>query len=740
MRFESVTSYNFGPFLDQTISFNPSMNVVWGPNEAGKSTWHSALYAGLCGIRRGRGQPRREDREFEARHRPWDKNDMWDVGAVVRLEDGRRIHLKHDLNGRVDASATDVDLAGRDYSNEVMFDGAPDGSRWLGLDRRSFLSTACIRQSDLLALLSGENAGDLQEQLQRAADTAGTDATAAKALQLLRSFHTENVGGQRATKRPLPSAQSRVSDATNKLEEAQELHVRYLDRRDQVESLEEDYQTKDRQAVAARCVLAQDEAERTRERLKQGRALFSRFPDGPPKRVVEQEGLRVQVATALQAWRGKPLLQEPEGPSVSKLRQELEELGNEAKSVPSEQTRGSSWLLLVALAATIGGGGLAITGLVVPGFLLFGVGLAGVVWHLMARQTSSVLNSRIVTPREERRNQLEQLIAARQREDDGHAEARRRGAEAERLLREVATSLGGLETTAEQQVRFLEQWELAHEGELKRTDQERQEWDELQRILGKQSLEDLESELERFEEEAEWLAPQVGVESLADARRNDWDRDSLNDLQQAVSDAREIWAKAAGELLQFAVDLPSVAEVEEELAAAREELGRIEQLNQTLTRTIDFLEKAEERVHRDIAPRLRASVLEWLSPVTGGRYSDCRIDPESLAVEVCGNVGSWRNAELLSHGAKEQVYLLLRLALTRHLTAQGEKCPLILDDVVAACDSDRKRQVLDTLLTISESSQVILFSHEDEVLSWAKERLVIAAGKLLVLDSSGIPA
>ena len=35
MRFESVTSYNFGPFLDQTISFNPSMNVVWGPMRLG---------------------------------------------------------------------------------------------------------------------------------------------------------------------------------------------------------------------------------------------------------------------------------------------------------------------------------------------------------------------------------------------------------------------------------------------------------------------------------------------------------------------------------------------------------------------------------------------------------------------------------------------------------------------------------------------------------------------------------
>ena len=245
MRFESVHSYHFGPFKDQTLAFNPGMNVVWGPNEAGKSTWHSALYAGLCGIRRGRGQPRREDREFEARHRPWGKNDMWDVGAVVRLEDGRRIHLKHDLNGRVDASATDADLASRDYSNEVMFDGAPDGSRWLGLDRRSFLSTACVRQSDLLGLLSDEHAGGLQEQLQRAADTAGTDATAAKALQLLRSFHTEHVGGERARTRPLPGAQARLSTATRNLADAQEQHFAYLDRRDQVESLEENYRTID---------------------------------------------------------------------------------------------------------------------------------------------------------------------------------------------------------------------------------------------------------------------------------------------------------------------------------------------------------------------------------------------------------------------------------------------------------------------------------------------------------------
>ena len=84
-------------------------------------------------------------------------------------------------------------------------------------------------------------------------------------------------------------------------------------------------------------------------------------------------------------------------------------------------------------------------------------------------------------------------------------------------------------------------------------------------------------------------------------------------------------------------------------------------------------------------------------------------------VEVAGADGRWRNAALLSHGTAEQVYLLLRLAMARHLTARNEVCPLILDDVVGASDGGRKRVVLETLLSISESTQVILFTHEDDV-------------------------
>ena len=189
MRFESVRAHPFGPFDDETLVLAPGLNVVYGPNEAGKSTWHAALYAGLCGMRRGKGATSTEDKRFRDHHRPWDGNGEWAASAVLALEDGRRVELRQDLASKGNCSAVDADLAGRDYGNEITYDGAPDGARWLGLNRKSFLGAACVRQAQILRLLNDADA--LQEDLQRAAGTAGTDETAARALELLTAYRRE---------------------------------------------------------------------------------------------------------------------------------------------------------------------------------------------------------------------------------------------------------------------------------------------------------------------------------------------------------------------------------------------------------------------------------------------------------------------------------------------------------------------------------------------------------------------
>lgn len=744
MRFESVTAHAFGPFRGETLSLAPGVNVVYGPNEAGKSTWHAALYAGLCGIRRSRGQPRREDREFEERHRPWDDG-SWGAGAVIQLEDGRRVQLRHDLAGRVDSSARDADFAGRDYSNEVMGSDGVDGARWLGLDRRSFLSTACVRQAAILRLL--DDAASLQDELQRAADTAGADETAAEALQRLRDFHSEHVGSGRAWTKPLQSARDERARAQRVLEEARHSHAAYLERRATVEELEERVQALEREAAVVRAALAEAEAARTAQRLRRARELSERFPGGAPRRAADDDRLAQQVATALEVWRSRPEPTELRGSTVPELEAQLDgidrQLGTAAHEPPvgAAHRRSAAWAVAGA-AGMVAGGALAFAGLVLPGAVVAALGLALIVWWALTRPSARPAPDTGATRArlEEQRRHIEHLIDDRQADEQAYANTVRERDEAASAVQQAALSAGVGAGEPGAQVEGLIAWQARREEALAELDRESEDWEELQRLLGDFTLEQLAGDELRLRTEAETLTARVDATELAAVRARGATEQQLAEIGRQIVGAREQWNREHGQIEQLARDLPSVAEAEEALAAAERELARVECLDGTLRTTIEFLERAEERVHRDIAPVLRGTVLEWLPRVTGGRYTDCAVDPQTLSVEVAGPGGRWRRAELLSHGTAEQLYLLLRLALARHLTKPGEVCPLILDDAVAACDSERKREVLETLLALAESVQVILFTHEEDVRDWARERLSGPHDSLTELDPAGVPA
>jgi uncharacterized protein YhaN len=128
-------------------------------------------------------------------------------------------------------------------------------------------------------------------------------------------------------------------------------------------------------------------------------------------------------------------------------------------------------------------------------------------------------------------------------------------------------------------------------------------------------------------------------------------------------------------------------------------------------------------VHREIAPRLVQTVKRWLPLVTGGRYTDVTVNPTSLHVEVCGPTRPWRSADLLSYGTAEQIYLLLRVALTDHLTRGHDTCPLLLDDVTVHADAARTRDILDLLLHLSTERQIVVFTQEEQVAAWARQHL-----------------
>ena len=56
MRLLELHIDGFGKFHDRTISFNDGINIIYGKNEAGKSTLHTFIRGILFGIERGRGR------------------------------------------------------------------------------------------------------------------------------------------------------------------------------------------------------------------------------------------------------------------------------------------------------------------------------------------------------------------------------------------------------------------------------------------------------------------------------------------------------------------------------------------------------------------------------------------------------------------------------------------------------------------------------------------------------------
>jgi exonuclease SbcC len=917
VRIISVTARQFGPFTDQTLELAEGLTLVWGSNEAGKSSWHGALYAGLCGLRRGKGPTRGEDRAFRDRHRPWDGGG-WAVEALIELADGRRIRLQHDLDGGRESRAWD-DQLGRDVSAEITHDGSPDGSRWLGLDRRTFLSVACVRQGEIVAVRDDNSL--LREYLQRAAASASTEGTAAAAIDRIGAALSEMVGSDRASStKPLRRALDRLAKAGASLvlvREQREEHQRAVE---EAELLRQAAELADRHLARARVARLAADLARCRTRLARVRELQSRHPEGPPARLQDDTLIQV-VAGALRAWDTRPDVVDLDEPSAAELRRQLDELpeppsgdcavhqsvldahrilGRSAHALelhdaqqptPPEpmpagdlsadslrdlaraldapvpvldpvldgrrrqlqaeldRRRGRRKVGLAVLVTSVvcGLGGLAA--------LLFGqmpiaAGLwvltsVGVAWwgsqarrgvevrlledlrtvdsqlgeqrhgiSLVLRQQRAAreaaaargvkadpaalhalavrieTDERLRTDREHwaqmRLRRLDEVAAAQEAVEDA---LRLRGVDATDgveaaikqyedacllrseqnaiagrragLLRELsareaaehareqslnrrASAVGELMETGErcgmrladvQEVSSaLRAWQADRLEAARQFEKDSRDWSELEHLLDGATIERLTHEEAALAAQVEDVTSRLGGEDAAapgDAAVLDAELPRLEtEAQRKAGEA----AEARGKIAQRAGDLGSIVESEEELAAAEADLARVRRLEHTLDVTLDFLKRAQDRVHRDLAPILANTIRGWLSTITDGRYVDVRVDPESLGVSVCDPDGQWRNAELLSQGTSEQIYLALRMAMALHLTPRGEPCPLIFDEVTVQSDSPRTEAMLRTLHDLASDHQVILFSQEQHVLDWA-ERHATPRDRVVRLDS-----
>ncbi len=198
----------------------------------------------------------------------------------------------------------------------------------------------------------------------------------------------------------------------------------------------------------------------------------------------------------------------------------------------------------------------------------------------------------------------------------------------------------------------------------------------------------------------------------------------------ASDQARELCARLGGVL----DTLPAIADLEDErdaCAAARER--GLRQLK-ALRLAMEMIESASRVTHRELAPRLASSLGTRLSLLTAARYVEVNVDTDHFALSLLGHERpDMVPLDAVSHGTRDQVALLLRLALCEVLGGAGERAPLLLDEPLLTADPERRERFIEFLHELSATHQLVV-STADPAMTEAILRVTLGDCAVVRLD------
>jgi uncharacterized protein YhaN len=137
---------------------------------------------------------------------------------------------------------------------------------------------------------------------------------------------------------------------------------------------------------------------------------------------------------------------------------------------------------------------------------------------------------------------------------------------------------------------------------------------------------------------------------------------------------------------------------------------RIDKLTQTynaLELALNALAQARDQLQRRFAPRITEQARQLFAALTGGRYDQLQLQQDLSVNTAAEGDATIRSVQWRSEGTIDQLYLSLRLAVARELTPAS---PLVLDDVLVRFDDTRHAAAMHLLRAEAENRQILLFT------------------------------
>ena len=180
MRILDLHIDGFGKFHDLSVSFDKDLNVVYGKNEAGKSTLHTFIRCMLFGLERGRGRAARAD--LYSKYEPWQNKAVY--GGRMRVEkDGVIYRLER--NFQKDQKAFVNETAGKEIEPTKGFMDFLLG----GLTETAYNNTISIGQ--LKCVTEGGMVTELRNYIANMNTTGNLSLNITKATSYLKNRRKE---------------------------------------------------------------------------------------------------------------------------------------------------------------------------------------------------------------------------------------------------------------------------------------------------------------------------------------------------------------------------------------------------------------------------------------------------------------------------------------------------------------------------------------------------------------------
>ena len=213
MQINKININNYGNLSNKEINLDNKINIIYGKNEAGKSTLLNFIESMFFGANKNKDKKLIPD--FD-RYNPWNNGEY--SGTIdYQLENGEEFHIYRDFKKK---NPQILNKLGKDISQEFNID-KKNGNQFFteqtGMDR-SLIDSTIITEQNQVELDEGTQ-NQLLQKIANLSESGEEELSYKKIMDKLNKILLNEVGTERSQLKPLNITISKIDDYQNKIQD-----------------------------------------------------------------------------------------------------------------------------------------------------------------------------------------------------------------------------------------------------------------------------------------------------------------------------------------------------------------------------------------------------------------------------------------------------------------------------------------------------------------------------------------